>query len=94
MRVPAFTSVQGGWDGTGDGGTAFLSSEFAPGWWLEGAGGTVAPARAFGWATSFPAPAGAVRIRYADQWIRTAEIAALALLWAAALWITRKPSTR
>jgi GT2 family glycosyltransferase len=94
VRVPAFTSVQGGWDGTGDGGTAFLSSEFVPGWRLEGAGGTVTPARAFGWATSFPAPAGAVRIRYADQWIRTAEIAALALLWAAALWITRKPSTR
>jgi GT2 family glycosyltransferase len=93
VRASSFTRVAGGWDGLGTGGTAFLSSEFAPGWRLEGRP-TTPPTRAFGWATAFSAPAGPVRLRYADQWIRTAEMAALALLWAAALWITRKPSTR
>jgi GT2 family glycosyltransferase len=94
VRASAFTRVTGGWDGTGAGGTAFLSSEFAPGWRLEGSGTTAPPERAFGWATAFTAPAGPVHLRYVDQWIRTAEMAALALLWAVALWITRKPSAR
>jgi GT2 family glycosyltransferase len=94
VHASAFTRVTGGWDGTGSGGAAFLSSEFAAGWRLEGSGTTAPPRLAFGWATAFTAPPGPVHLRYADQWIRTAEMAALALLWAAALWITRKPSTR
>jgi GT2 family glycosyltransferase len=94
VRASSFTRVTGGWDGTGAGGTAFLSSEFAPGWRLEGPAAATPPKRAFGWATAFSAPAGPVHLRYADRWIRTAEMAALALLWAAALWITRKPSIR
>jgi hypothetical protein len=94
VRASTFAPTEGGWEGTGTGGTAFLSGEFAAGWRLEGSGTTVRPHRAFGWATAFTAPPGPVRVRYADQWIRTAEMAALALLWAAALWITRKPSTR
>jgi GT2 family glycosyltransferase len=94
LRESPFTRVTGGWDGIGAGGTAFLSSEFAPGWRLEGPGATTRPERAFGWATAFSAPPGPIHVRYVDQWIRTVEMAALALLWAAALWITRKPSTR
>jgi hypothetical protein len=94
VRATSFTWVTGGWDGTGAGGTAFLSSEFSPGWRIEGPATTTPPERAFGWATAFTAPAGPVHLRYADQWIRTAEMGVLALLWVAALWITRKPSTR
>ena len=50
--------------------------------------------RAFGWGIGFEAAPGSVRLTYADQWIRTWEMIALALLWLAVLWITRRPVVR
>jgi hypothetical protein len=38
-----------------------------------------------------PAGPGPVTVRFDEQWIRTAEMWALAALWLLALWITRKP---
>jgi hypothetical protein len=29
-------------------------------------------------------------VRYTRQWLRTAELALLAVVWAIALWVTRK----
>jgi hypothetical protein len=51
---------------------------------------------ALGWGMTFqpPDPAGPVEIRYIDQWIRTTEMIALALLWLVAVWVTRKPARR
>ncbi|MBI3647899.1 MAG: glycosyltransferase family 2 protein [Actinobacteria bacterium] len=86
--------VTGGWEGMGPGGVVFVSSQYDPGWRLDGGGSSVQPRRAFGWAMSFDAPAGEVRVRYRNQWVRSLEITVLAALWAAALWVTRKPSAR
>jgi hypothetical protein len=87
--------VGGGWMGEATGaGSVLLGYEFSPNWRLESTGGTVSGTRAFGWATTFSAPSGAFRIRYAGQWIRTAEIVLLAAIWLMALWVTRKPAAR
>jgi hypothetical protein len=49
---------------------------------------------AFGWGTSFANAPADVTIRYGDQLPRTIGIWLLAFVWAAALWITRKPVRR
>ena len=54
----------------------------------------VGPREAFGWSTAFDAPAGSVRVRFTEQWVRTVETLVLGLLWLAALWVTRKPVAR
>jgi hypothetical protein len=74
-------------------GTAVLGQQFDPGWRATSTGGTARPERAFGWAMAFPDASGS-SISFSRQWVRTAEIAALAVLWLAALWITRRPATR
>jgi GT2 family glycosyltransferase len=84
----------GGYRGTSSGGTALLASQFDSGWRLRGAGGAVAPSEAFGWGTAFRAPTGPVTIGYDRQWVRDLEVAVLAMLWIAAVWITRKPARR
>src|SRR2546423_299064 len=85
--------VGGGWAGEAPGaGSVVLGYEFSPNWRLESTGGAVSDTRAFGWATSFAVPTGAFRVSYADQWIRTAEIALLAAIWLMALWGPRKPA--
>ena len=92
--------VEGGWSGQASGGTVFVSTEFSGAWRLEGSGS--APQRAFGWGTSFPLSGplsgsgsnGFVRIRYGSQLQRTIETWLLALVWIAALWVTRKPVAR
>ena len=71
-----------------------LSQQFDAAWRL--ASGLQLPAirpyRAFGWAVGFPAPAGgAFTVRHGGQQGKRAEVAALAVLWLAALWITRRP---
>src|SRR5439155_5276926 len=74
-----------------------LSQQFQADWRLVQEGGATArPTRAFGWATGFtaPAPTGPARIEFTGQGVRTAEIALLAALWAAALWALRRPSQR
>jgi hypothetical protein len=69
--------------------TASLSS--AP----STAAATVAPRAAFGWAVGFaysPTPPSGFAVRFTGQSTRTAEVVLLALLWTAALWITRRRS--
>ena len=89
-------AVSGGWAGTSpSAGMVVVSTAFSADWRLEVPNGTaVRPREAFGWSTSFDAPAGALHVRFVGQWVRTLEIVALGLLWLAALWITRKPVAR
>jgi len=93
VPVVPLPQVEGGWSGaTGGGNVAVVSTEFDDAWTVEGR--TDQPARAFGWATSFPVSGPSVSIRYGAQLPRTIAIWVLAAVWAAALWITRKPVAR
>jgi GT2 family glycosyltransferase len=98
QRLTAVSGVplpqaEGGWSGaTGGGNLAVISTEFDHAWAVQGR--TDVPARAFGWATSFPVSGPSVSIRYGAQLPRTIAIWVLAAVWAAALWITRKPVAR
>ncbi len=96
LRLPALAAVEGGWAGEAPvPGTVVVSTEFGPDWELEGSeAAVVGPREAFGWSTAFDAPAGSVRVRFTEQWVRTVETLVLGLLWLAALWITRKPVSR
>jgi hypothetical protein len=88
-------SVPGGWAGDATAGSrAVVSTEFDPDWTLLGGGSSSPPREAWGWATSFDTGSGSIRIRYTGQWIRTVEMSVLAVLWLAALWITRRPVAR
>jgi hypothetical protein len=85
-------SSEGGWDGAaGDGDLVVVATAFDGAWELSGG---AAPQQAFGWGTSFANAPADVTIRYGDQLSRTIAIWLLALVWAAALWITRKPVRR
>ncbi len=79
-----------GWTTDGSGGTLFVSTEFDAGWTAEPP--ELEPFRAFGWALG--SPPGTTELRFDEQWIRTTEIAVLAALWLAVLWITRRPVSR
>jgi GT2 family glycosyltransferase len=96
FRPTALSAVPGGWSGeSAASGNAVVSTEFSPDWRLEvPEGDDVRPTQAFGWSTAFDAPAGALRVRFDGQLVRTLETTVLGLLWLAALWITRKPVTR
>jgi len=77
------------------GSSVLLSQEFAGGWRLSAAGfrQAVTPKPAFGWATGFAyRPVGTFVVRYTGQTLRTVAVGLLALLWLAALWITRRPT--
>jgi GT2 family glycosyltransferase len=93
-RVPAtaLERVPGGWDGSRVDGTVFLSTEYDPGWELQG--GARRPEVAFGWATSFRAEGEPVRIRHGGSVPARIQVALLTFLWLAALWATRKPVAR
>ena len=81
-----------GWEGpAGDGDLVVVATAFDGAWELSGG---APPQQAFGWATSFANAPADVTIRYGDQLSRTIAIWLLALVWAAALWITRKPVRR
>jgi GT2 family glycosyltransferase len=71
-----------------------LGQQFDPRWKLRSPGGEpIAPLRAFGWAVGFRAeslPAGS-GVTFGGQRSRTEEMVLLAALWAAALWLTRRP---
>ena len=86
------TQVEGGWSGpSGDGNLAVVSTEFDGAWTMRGGGD---PAPAFGWATSFPVSTSTVDIRYGTQLPSTVAAWLLAVVWAVALWVTRKPVAR
>ena len=72
-----------------------LSQQFDSRWRLVPAdgGGSFLPDPAFGWAVGFrtgPQVSG-FEVRFEGQRLRTGELTILALLWAMALWATRKP---
>jgi hypothetical protein len=69
-----------------------LSTEFDGAWEMTGT--ETPPDRSYGWATSFPTKAPAVTIRYGAQLPRTVASWLLAVVWAVALWVTRKPVRR
>ena len=93
VRGSPLHPVEGGWDGNGPaGGIAAVSSEFDAAWRLDGA--AVDPIPSFGWATALPDAPADVRIRYGSQLPHTVAMLVLAALWAAALWITRRPVAR
>jgi GT2 family glycosyltransferase len=76
-----------------DAGHAVVTQQFDGGWQVDNGGGTVEPFAGYGWAIAAPVEPGNVVVRFADQWIRDVELVLLALLWVAALWITRKPGS-
>jgi hypothetical protein len=93
-RVSPLTRAPGGWTGRGPGraGSVFVSQQLAAGWRLRVGGATREPVTAFGWGIGFGGVRGGkLRVDYSRQWIRTWEVVVLALVWMAALWITRKP---
>ncbi|HET6776524.1 MAG TPA: hypothetical protein VFH81_01985, partial [Actinomycetota bacterium] len=97
LPPPDSTSIAplpGGFGGTSTGGFGFVSNQDEGGWRVQTGGRTLGTERAFGWGIGFNAAPGSVRLTYADQWIRTSELIALALLWLAVLWITRRPVVR
>jgi hypothetical protein len=90
----ALQSVVGGYDGTNAApGSIWIADQFAPGWQLRLGGREIPTTKLFGWQNGFTIDSGSgpFTIRYTDQWIRDAEMAALAVLWLIALWVTRKP---
>ena len=97
LPVPGGVEVKGGWDGRAGDGPVWVGDAYEPGWRLTAQTPVaVPPQKALAWAMTFQPPdgAGAFEIRYTDQWMRTSEMAALALLWLAAMWVTRKPARR
>jgi GT2 family glycosyltransferase len=97
LPPPDATSIgplPGGFGGTSPGGFGFISYQDEGGWRVQTGGRTLGTERAFGWGIGFDAAPGLVRLTYADQWIRTSETIALALLWLAVLWITRRRVVR
>jgi hypothetical protein len=72
-----------------------LGQQFDSRWRMSRPGAKDAPPeRAFGWGAGFAPTTGAITVHYTAQWIRTLEMLALALFWALALWITRRPAER
>ena len=93
LPASPLAQVQGGWEGpTGGGDLAVVSTEYDGAWQVEGS--TATPAEAFGWSTSLPVSGESAVIRYGSQLPRTIAAWLLAAVWAAALWITRKPVAR
>jgi hypothetical protein len=86
------TRVPGGWNGPAQDGLVAISTEFNGAWEMIGLDSK--PQRSFGWATAFTDTKGPVAVRYGAQWIRSFEVGLMALLWAAVLWVTRKPVRR
>ena len=71
-------------------GHVVVSEQFDAGWRVDNAGEVLAPFAGYGWAIAAPVQPAEVTVRYTRQWLRTAELALLALLWVVALWVTRK----
>jgi hypothetical protein len=72
-----------------------VGDQYDPAWRVSAGDAAVRVRPAFGWAiaTTEAVGPGAARFEYTDQWLRTIEVVVLALLWLAALWITRKPGS-
>jgi hypothetical protein len=74
-------------------GHVVVTQQFDSGWLVDNGGRTLEPFEGYGWAIASEVGAGDVTLRFTQQWVRSVEMVLLALLWAAALWITRKPGS-
>jgi hypothetical protein len=74
-------------------GHVVVTQQFDGGWNVDNGGRALEPFEGYGWAIAAPVQAGDVVVRFTGQWLRAVEMALLGLLWAAALWITRKPGS-
>jgi GT2 family glycosyltransferase len=100
LPVPTATTLDGGGEvyrgsGTTDRSLVLIASQFDGRWRLVPEGKSpLAPFEAFGWATGFrvPADTSTFSVRFGGQRARTAAVALLAALWAAGLWMTRRPA--
>jgi GT2 family glycosyltransferase len=93
--VPAvpLEATGAGWSGdAGHGSVAVIATAFDDQWRRDGS--DQPPRPAFGWSTSFPDVSGPLSIVYGGQLPRTIAMWIFAGVWAAALWITRKPVRR
>ena len=72
-------------------GTAVVAEQFDAGWRVSTGEEGLPVFSAFGWAVAGPGGPGRVIVSFTDQWLRTSQMWMLAVLWLAALWITRKP---
>jgi hypothetical protein len=72
-----------------------LSQQGSGGWTMtpRRGGPSLRPVLAFGWAVGFLPPPGTTvfDIQFGGQRAKTIQVFLLALLWAAALWLTRRP---
>ena len=95
-EATALSPTQGGWGGQAPAGVIYIATEFDKSWKLQRS--SAQPQSAFGWATSFTSSTSTteatVQVRFGDQLLRTIETWLLAILWAGALWVTRKPVAR
>ena len=99
LPVPDAQSLAAVTDESFDGATisgpalVFLAQQFDSRWKLVQAQGPIGPSHAFGWGVAFRTDAVSPgwRVHYDGQSSRTLEIGLLAALWAAALWLTRRP---
>ena len=98
LPVPAATPLEGGgerYTGTlpSTPSLVLLGDQDAGGWTLTTRGGPATqPIRAFGWAVGFLPRAGPATfmVHFDGQRAKTVQIALLAILWFAALWLTRR----
>jgi GT2 family glycosyltransferase len=100
LRAPGAQPLTAVSDESFDGGTIpgsallFLAEQYDSRWKLiPQEQGPTGPIRAFGWAVAFrtDAVSPSFRVHYGGQGSRSLEIGLLAALWAAALWLTRRP---
>jgi GT2 family glycosyltransferase len=77
---------------TGSRGVVLLSEQYDPAWRLRSGRKELRPVRAFGWATAFPGPLPSRSFELGRKGSRTPLVAAMAVLWAGALWLTRRPT--
>jgi hypothetical protein len=82
------------WTSASRGGFGYVADQDASGWRVSTSTGERPASPAFGWAIGFQAPSGSFSLRYGGQAVRTAELAVLAGLWLAVLWVTRRPGRR
>lgn len=94
-RAVKLSATGDGWSGSSEGGFVYVAEQFDVGWRARAGASEapVGPRRAFGWAIGFPIESGTVTVTHDGDPIRTAEVWGLAILWIAALWITRKPGS-
>lgn len=77
----------------GGDGHVVVAQQFDGGWRVENAGNARTPFAGYGWAIAAPVEAGPVVVTFTEGWIRTVQLGVLAVLWLAAIWITRKPGS-